>query len=296
MTLYRGQKTKYNNGVFGPALLRENAVEKIEDIKAYIMCRTGKTDLDQYKSELADCYFPKLPFPSLHKELAIVDHLYYFFLSLINAWLKIQENEAFTGICSKHSGFFQQVIRTNTNKRKIENYTLSDPQGVCKFFEILLKTDGMFDGDYLNVYSFFQHLNFVSPGSYPTLLFDWTSDINVAALFSIGKSGEIGTVVSMKYPNELYRCFDACSGTAFFNTFGYACVHGDAGLNYQHFPPYTLFENLLMRVQKATCLYWPYKLTLKELDTEKYKDVLGFHILTKDEVEQKLQSSDNLSG
>jgi hypothetical protein len=155
----------------------------------------------------------------------------------------------------------------------------------------------MFDGDRLNVYSFFQHRNFVSPGSYPTLLLDWTSDINTAALFSIGESGEIGTVVSMEYPNKLYRCFDACSGTTFFNAYGYACVHrdDDAGFNYQHFPPYRLFDNLLMRVQKATCLYWPYKCTLEDLNTT-YREALGFYILTKDEVEQKLQLSDIFSG
>jgi hypothetical protein len=301
MTLYRGQKSKHDKDIFAPGLLRGNAVERIEGIKTYIKNQTGitDTDLNSYKSELANCSFPKLWFTNLHQKLAVFDHLYYFFLSLINAWLRAQENKAFAGYI--YSGFLQQFI--NTNKRKIERYTLSPPQDVRSFIEGLLKTDAMFDGDYLNAYSFFQHLNFVSPGSYPTLLLDWTSDINVAAFFSIDESGEIGTVVSMEYPNALYHRFAACSGTTFFNAYGYACIYGDndndedisnaARLNFPKIPPYPLFDNLLMKVQKATCLYWPYKFTLEELNTE-YKEALGFNILTKDEVYQRLQFSDEL--
>ncbi|MDR2019196.1 MAG: hypothetical protein LBQ14_00340 [Treponema sp.] len=286
MTLYRGQKSKHNNCIFGPELLRGNTVECI---KKYIKSRTGITDMDLnlYKSELVDCYFPKLPFPALHKKLAIDDHLYYFFLSLVNAWLKAQENR--TLIDPKYSSFFQQFI--TANNKKIERYTLSPPQDVRNFIEILLKTDAMFDGDRLNVYSFFQHLNFVSPKSYPTLLLDWTSNINVASLFSIDESGKIGTVVSMEYPNELYPRFDAYSGTTFFNAYGYACVQEDnnaaisdaAGSIFRKIPPYSLFDNLLMKVQEATCLYWPYKCTLEDLNT-KYKEALDFRILSEDEV------------
>jgi hypothetical protein len=74
----------------------------------------------------------------------------------------------------------------------------------------------------------------------------------------------------MEYPNELYQHFDACSGTTFFNAYGYACIYEDndedisnvAGLNSRKIPPYSLFDNLLMKVQKATCLYWPYKCIL----------------------------------
>jgi hypothetical protein len=292
--LYRGQKSKHDKDIFGPALLRGNTAERIEGIKAYIRNQTGitDTDLNSYKSELANCSFPELWFTTLHQESTIVDHFYYFFLSLINAWLRAQENKAIT--CSIYSGFFQQFI--NISKRKIERYTLSPPQDARKFIESLLKTDAMFDGDCLNAYSFFQHLNFVSPGLYPTLLLDWTSDINVASLFSIDESGEIGTVVSMEYPNKLYDRFNACSGTTFFNAYGYACIYGDndeditnaAGPNSPKIPPPSLFNNLLMKVQKATCLYWPYKFTLKELNTE-YKEALGFNILTKDEVYQRLQ-------
>jgi hypothetical protein len=136
------------------------------------------------------------------------------------------------------------------------------------------------------------------------LLLDWTSDINVAALFSLDESGEIGTVVSMKYPNALYQCFNACSGATFFNAYGYVCIYGDndesisnaAGLNSRKNVPYSLFGNLLMKVQKATCLYWPYKFTLEELNKEckEYKEALGFNILSKDEVRQKLQFPDEL--
>jgi hypothetical protein len=186
-TLYRGQKSKHDKDIFGPALLRGNTVERMEGIKAYVKNQTGITDtgLDSYKSELADCSFPKLWFTTLHQEWAVFDHFYYFFLSLVNTWLKAQENKTITD--SIYSGFFQQFI--TTSKRKIERYTLSPPRDVRSFIESLLKTDAMFDGDCLNAYSFFQHLNFVSPGSYPTLLLDWTSDINVASLFSIDESG-----------------------------------------------------------------------------------------------------------
>jgi hypothetical protein len=299
MTLYRGQKSIHDKDIFGPGLLRGNTVERIEGIKAYIRNQTGvtDTDLNSYKSELANCSFPKLWFTTLHQESAIFDHFYYFFLSLINAWLRAQENKAIT--CSIYSGFFQQF--NNISKRKIERYTLSPPQDVRKFIESLLKTDAMFDGDCLNAYSFFQHLNFVSPGSYPTLLLDWTSDINVASLFSIDGSGEIGTVVSMEYPDALYHRFNACSGTTVFNAYGYACIYGDndedisnaAGLNFLKNSPYSLFDNLLMKVQKATCLYWPYKFTLEELNT-KHKEALSFNILSKEEVFQRLQSPGEL--
>jgi hypothetical protein len=48
-----------------------------------------------------------------------------------------------------------------------------------------------------------------------------------------------------------------------------------------------------MKVQKATCLYWPYKFTLEELNKD-YKEALGFNILSTDEVHRKLQIPDEL--
>jgi hypothetical protein len=291
ITLYRGQKSKHDEDPFVPGLLRGKIDKKvIDNIEEFIKAKTGITDTDlkSYKSELAKCSFPISCFPVLHQKLAVPDHLYYFFLSLINALLKVQENNVITS--SIYSGFFQWFFDT-TNKREIEKYTLLSPQDVRHRTESLLKTDAMFDSNSLKVCSFFQHLNFVSPVAYPTLLLDWTSDINVASLFSIGESGEIGTVVSMEYPNDLYYCVDTFSEITFFNAYGYVCTCGTipdaAGLNSQRTLPHLLFGNLLMETQKATCLYWPYELTLKKLNTE-YKEALGFNILSKDEVYEKL--------
>ncbi|MDR2742202.1 MAG: hypothetical protein LBB98_08645 [Treponema sp.] len=105
-------------------------------------------------------------------------------------------------------------------------------------------------------------------------------------------------VLKMEYPNELYRRFDSYSATIFFNAYGYACVQVDSDvsisdadrLSPRKIPPYSLFDNLLMKVQKATCLYWPYKRTLNDLNT-KHKEALGFHILCEDEVRMKIDES-----
>jgi hypothetical protein len=302
MTLYRGQPSIYDNEPFVPVLLRDNAIQKIEES---IRKETGIIDLDFYKSELSDCIVSKCVGSCLHSDIAEKDHLYYFFLSFINIALQVHRNFIFE---SNFLGYFEDFVTYNKERNE---FTLSSPKGVRDRIAHCLTMETIFDGYYLRDYSFFQHLNFIFSGIFPTMLLDWISDIDIAAFFSQDHSGNFGTVVSMKFPNELYPDYSHYSGTtnilthqsAFFNAFGYACDHYDnesktnvvnmsngKQFTFQKHNSYHQFNQSLITLQKATCLYWPYKkYTLNQLEVDtKLKDVLGFTVFRDEELKMKI--------
>jgi hypothetical protein len=171
MTLYRGQPSKYDDEPFVPSLLRGN---KVQDIETYIKKETGNSDLDAYKKELSDCFVSTPPCKILHKEMADKDHLYYFFLSLVNIGLKVRENPIFKlespNFDSRFVDFLKQLLVCDKNGTP----KLPSPDNVCRFIAPRLHIDSIFNGECLKDYALFHHLNFIFPGQFPTLLLDWT--------------------------------------------------------------------------------------------------------------------------
>jgi hypothetical protein len=295
MTLFRGQKSIHDNKTFVPALFRDGIIQKLEKT---IKADTNLSDLEPYKQVLSEYYVTKPPCDCLHNTLADKDHLYYFFLSLVNISLKIQKNPI---LKSYLPNFFDQFIILNDHV-----FTLLPPDIVQKQISCCLSMDSIFNGEYLKDYSIFQHLNFIFSNEFPTLLLDWTSDIDIAEYFSKDVSGKTGTIVSIEYPNDLFMNFCHSSGTTndlmyqtdFNNAFGYACDNYDCGcetktvdmsngrrLNFLMNNSYLRFNHSLITLQKATCLYWPYRYTLEQLKTEK-KDALGFKKLSLEEIQE----------
>jgi hypothetical protein len=288
MTLYRGQKTIHDGKPFVPSLLRNGAVQNLE---ASIKKETDISDLSVYKSLLSE-YVASICPSLLHRELADKDHLYYFFLSLVNIGIKIQKNPVLE---SNDFGLISQFIRINKNKA----FALPSPDDVRSYMSSILCIESAFDGSSLKDYSFFQHLNFIFPQEFPTLLLDWTSDKKIAEFFSKDVHGNLGTIVSIEYPNSLYPDLGHFSGPymsihepLFLNAVGYACEHynrgcenmnlniGD-GKNYfwqaQKF--HFAFQQSLMALQQATCLYWPYRYTIQQLDDmPALQEALSFNI------------------
>jgi hypothetical protein len=266
MTLYRGQKTKYDKLV--PALLRDGVIPRLEET---IKSATNLSDLGSYKQELSECSISICPCDLLHRNLADKDHVYYFFLSLVNIGLQIRKNSVFE---RNLASFFDRFITYNGEDNKV---TLPSSYDVKAAIEQLFAMDSIFDGNHLDSYSFFQHLNFIFPNQFPTMLLDWTSDINIAVFFSKDASNKPGTILSMEYPNELFPCLPGTilnPPSTFFNTFGYACDH------------YFRFNQSLMTLQKATCFYWPYNYDLNFFKTKqtKQQDALKFKIVSEEEI------------
>jgi hypothetical protein len=218
MTLYRGQLSIHEDKPFVPALFRDGVIQKLEKI---IIANTNLPDLDAYKQALSGFFSTKCP---KFQNIADKDHLYYFFLSTINISLKIRKNCVLTYY---PSNFFDQFI---TLKNHV--FTLPSPDIVQKQIANCLAMESMFDGEYLKYYAIFQHLNFIFPDEFPTLLLDWTSDFDIAEYFSRDASGKTGTIVSIEYPKyPLFGASCQSSGTKnglthqtdFYNAFGYAC-------------------------------------------------------------------------
>jgi hypothetical protein len=306
ITLYRGQQSKYDDEPFVPSLLRGN---KVQNIETYIKQETGTPGLDAYKKELSDFSVTTPPCKTLNKNLADKDHLYYFFLSLVNIGLKVRKNPIFKiespNIDSRFVEFLKQLLVCDKNGTP----KLRSPDCVLGFIRGLLHIDSMFDGERLRDCALFHHLNFIFPKQFPTLKLDWTSDIEIAAFFSKDISGKLGTVVSMEYRNSLYDVICDYPGTTqalihqttFYNTFGYVCDNYDCGcesktvqmtngrrLDFQVHKTYSAFQQSLITLQKATCLYWPYRCTLEQFNSE-LKDDLGFNILSAEELHAKLR-------
>jgi hypothetical protein len=302
MTLYRGQQTEHNDKPFAPDLLRVNddgtVIDKIEE---FIKTNTNTTDLDPYKSALCGCTISIPSCPSLQTKFADKNHLYYFFLSLVNIGIRISQNPMFNDYLQS---FFKQFVGYDP---KHNVATLSCPSDVLRSIEQCLHKESIFDGRCLNLYSLFQHFNFIFPNTFPTMLLDWTSDIEIAEYFSKDSSGKLGTIVSIEFPNRLFHCFCHYSGTAdvlshqsiFFDAYGYACDHYDCGhesrvikmndgrdCNFSVPKPYLRFEKSLITLQQATCLYWPYAHRLDQLPQE-LKDTIGFKVLSEYEIERK---------
>jgi hypothetical protein len=185
-------------------------------------------------------------------------------------------------------------------------FTLPSPDIVKKQIANCLAMESIFNGEYLKYYAIFQHLNFIFPDEFPTLLLDWTSDFDIAEYFSRDASGKTGTIVSIEYPNDLFIAFCHSPGTKnglmhqtdFYNAFGYACdtykcdcktktvdMPDGRQLNVLVNNAYSSFNHYLITTQKATCLYWPYRYTLEQLDKDQ-KDTMGFKILTPDEIQE----------
>jgi hypothetical protein len=293
MTLYRGQLSIHKDKPFVPALFRDGIIQKLEKI---IIANTNLPDLDAYKQALSEFSVSKCPG---FQNIADKDHLFYFFLSTVNISLKIQKNCV---LAYYPSTFFDQFITL-----KDHVFTLPSPDSVQKKIEKFLVMESIFDGEHLKYYAIFQHLNFIFPDEFPTLLLDWTSDFDIAEYFSRDASGKTGTIVSIEYPK--YPLFGASchfSGTTndlmhqtdFYNAFGYACDNYECDcetktvdmsdgrrLNFQVNNAYSSFNHYLITTQKATCLYWPYRYTLEQLDAEQ-KETLGFKILTPEEIQE----------
>jgi WD40 repeat protein len=302
MTLYRGQKSKYDNDPFVPALFRDDkagpTIQKLEETIKTNTILPDDITLDSYKQILSEFSVSKCNF--LHNTLADKDHLYYFFLSMVNIVLKTRENPIFVDY---FSDFFDWFVKYNC-KNKV--FTLPSPDIIKNQIVNLLAIDSIFNGEYLKDYSIFQHLNFIFPDEFPTLLLDWTSDIDIAEYFSKDVSGKTGTIVAIEYPNKLFDVFCDVSGptddlmyqTDFYNAFGYACDNFDYGCktrivdmsdgkrsNFQANNSYSRFNHSLIALQKATCLYWPYRYTLEQLNTEQKYD-LGFKKLSLEEIQE----------
>jgi hypothetical protein len=306
ITLYRGQKAVYDIEAFVPALLRDDIVQKIE---MYIKNETGVSDLEPYKAALSDFRFSVWP-NDLYKQLADENHLYYFFLSLVNIGLKVRNNPVFNDSQSFATHFrptLDLLLITKDNAA-----VLTSPRSVSTHINHLLHMDSIFDGERLGDYSLFQHLNFIFPKQFPTLLLDWTSDIETAAFFSKDGSGNLGTVVSIEFPNQLYSCQCDFIGTTsdlqhqstFINTVGYICDNYDCGcenrsvnmtngraFNFQVHKFHSTFQQSLTTLQKATCLYWPYNQgSLEELNPE-LKAALRFKKLSAEELQEERSKS-----
>jgi hypothetical protein len=278
---------------------------KVQDIETYIKKETGNSDLDAYKNELSGYSVSTPPCEILHKKLADKDHLYYFFLSLVNIGLKIRENPVFKVESPNFDSSFVEFLKPFLVRDKNGTPKLSPPDSVRRFIAQLLHIDSIFNGECLKDYALFHHLNFIFPGQFPTLLLDWTSDIKTAVFFSKDISGKPGTVVSMEYPNSLYYAFCDYPGippnlthqTTFYNAVGYACDNYDCGcesktvqmtdgrrLDFQVHKIYSAFQQSLITLQQATCLYWPYRCNLEQLNSE-LKNDLGFNILSAEELQ-----------
>jgi hypothetical protein len=289
MTLYRGQKSKYDAKPFVPALLRDYAIPKIEDS---IKREMGIPDLNSYRSILSGYTVTTCP-SYLHRALIDKDHLYYFFLSLVNIDLKTYQNPIFEG---QSSGFMKQFVIYDASTK---TYKLPDPNVVRILISGMLHIESVFDGSNLRDYSIFQHLNFIFPEMFPIMLLDWTSDFKIAEFFSKDVFGNCGTIVSMEFSNALYNRFCDNIGTTtnlqhqsiFYNVTGYACDKYDCGcesknvqlwdgqiFNFQVHKPYFHFQQSLITLQQATYLYWPFKYTLQELPKE-LKKTLGFRTI-----------------
>ena len=299
ITLYRGQKSKYNHKPFVPSLLRNDNIQKLESL---IKCKTTTSDLTPYKEALSGYTVSTPSRQLLHSTIAHKDHLYYFFLSLVNIAIQVRNNSIFA---DGSTSFFKQFIIFNERKGALE---LLPPDMVKSHIATCLAMDSVFDGYYLNGYSIFQHLNFIFPGKFPTLLFDWTSDINIAAFFSKDEMGNLGTIVSMEYPNSLFSHHCPFSGTTdvlshqstFYNASGYACdnymcecktqtvnMSNGKSLIFQVPSHYLRFNQSLITLQQATCLYWPYNRNMDWFERE-HKDTLGFKIFKPEELREKL--------
>jgi hypothetical protein len=292
MTLYRGQQSIYTDKPFVPALFRDGVIQKLEKI---IIVNTNLPDLDAYKQALSEFSVSKCPG---FQNIADKDHLYYFFLSTVNISLKIRKNCV---LAYYPSNFFDQFIPLKNHV-----FTLPSPDTVQKQIAACFAMESIFNGEYLKHYAIFQHLNFIFPDEFPTLLLDWTSDFDIAEYFSRDATGKTGTIVSIEYPNKLFRAFCHSPGTTndlmhqtdFYNAFGYACDHYKCNcetktvdmsdgrrLNFQVSNAYSSFNHYLITTQKATCLYWPYRCKLEDLDAEQ-KDTMGFKILKPEEIQE----------
>jgi hypothetical protein len=294
MTLYRGQKSIYDDKPFVPALFRDSVIQKLEK---FIMVNTNLPDLDAYKQALSDFSVSKCIWL---QNIADKDHLYYFFLSMVNIGIKIKKNPVFK---DHPFGSFDWLVKYDYNNNV---FTIPSSDIVQKQIAGYLAIESIFNGENLKYYSIFQHLNFIFPDEFPTLLLDWTSDIDIAEYFSKDVSGKTGTIVAIEYPNKLFDAFCHYSGTAnnlmhqtdFHNAFGYACdnykcdcktktvdMPDGRRLNFQVINSYSRFNHSLITFQKATCLYWPYRYTLEQLDTEQ-KETMGFKILKPEEIQE----------
>jgi hypothetical protein len=308
ITLYRGQKVIYDTKPFVPTLLRDVIVQEIE---TQIKKETGVSNLISYKSALSDCSFSICP-DSLHRKLADKNHLYYFFLSLVNIGLKVRNNSIFNCDSQNFNKYIIESLGHFLTCNKNGDLVLTSPDIVRTYMSLLLHIDSMFDGERLSDYSLFQHLNFIFPKQFPTLLLDWTSDIGIAAFFSKNSSGKLGTVVSMEFPNQLYKCLCDSPGTTenlmhqstFINTVGYICDDYDCGcenrtvnmndcevLNFLMHKSYSTFKQSLVTLQKATCLYWPYNCGSFEQLAKDLKSALGFKKLTAEELQAEMLKS-----
>jgi hypothetical protein len=306
VTLYRGQPSEYADKPFVPSLLRGN---KVQEIETYIKQETGTPDLESYQKELSGLTVSTPSCETLHKKLADKDHLYYFFLSLVNIGLKVRENPIFEVVSQNFNSDYVEFLKQFLVCTKNGIPKLPSPDRVCSFIKGFLHMDSIFDGKRLRDYALFHHLNFIFPGQFPTLLLDWTSDIKTAAFFSKDISGEHGTVVSMEYRNRLYDVFCDYPGathtlthqSTFYNAVGYACDNYDCGcesktvqmtngrcFDFQVHKTYFMFRQSLITLQQGTCLYWPYRCNLNQLDSE-LKDDLGFNIFRPKELQAKLR-------
>jgi hypothetical protein len=271
--IYRGVPSKFKTAPMTTSAMRKNEINFLEES---FVDNFGDKLFDYYKVKV--CVSSSIPFFKNVCDFSA----WAWFLSLVHIVVEIQKRPFLIDALQ-----YKSIITAFENLTKIEKYCL--PQQIYDITRTIFEDNDEYDyfskqaSSNTNVsymvygLEYFQHLNFDLRGSlnynpFPTMVMDWTEDIEIAKSFSC-LDGKPGIILSINYDKYKQLLYD--------EWYPYL-MSADIASNMPGFTPYFDYhfkfskKNSNMQKQKGIVLFWPWSYTIDELATNEIGERLEF--------------------
>lgn len=276
--IYRGISSKYKNYPFNASAMREKDLAFLENLYIQVY---GNKSFEKYKHLISNLKKSEIElFMNVDSSCP-----WAWFLSIINILIAIKNDVSLL-----------ENIHYNTRTSAFENLAKisldSYPQAVfnitCDVFS--QNRSDLFSSQSLSysiasytVYGleYFQHLNYDLRGNldynpFPTLVMDWTDDIQIANSFASGNNNLEKIIVAIDYDKYKKLLFDEWYSFG-VDEFIAATIPGVTPYFDYHFI-YSK-KNINMQNQKGIILFWPWNYTITDLQHNSLGKSLGFEII-----------------
>ena len=270
--IYRGLSKKYASYSFVASGLRKAEIQYME-----------QNFINWYGQELFDEYKSKSKNQSKFKVFKDVtdNGVWALFLAMVNLAMTLKGNPILMLPLTFEEVIFESRFIPELDKDEIpERYfdRLSDifMDMECKFSGLDGAMADFSISSFVHPMQLCQHLNFTFRAGLPynplpTLVLDWTEDVNIALEFSNSSSGDSGMICSIDYDKYKNLFYDEV-----WPMQTHYLVDSPMGGAYYDYHNFFAKYNVNMQAQKGIVLFWPWEYTIDELQKNDLGQKLDF--------------------